>query len=334
MRRAAAATALAALLAVGAPVAAGDPEIAAVVIEPGPVGTRALVGASGELFRPDGVGVYRRQGLGGVAIDVELAVFAGGRLFAAGRRAPVFEFDGQVWRQHRLGENGRSRTSSGGGLPAIAIRRQIFVFDGGRWVRAAAARVWPHVIWVASPRRYFVADDGGGLLRVDGKRATAVRTGLAEGDRIVHFAGTPGRSLLAVSEAGVVLDVGSGGTARPIALPPGLESLAVSATCSQRDGTAVLVGVVEDAAASVRDAVVVAVKARSAAEIHRAPLTAGDRPAACASDAGGGLMWVSRAGQAWIRPAGGEWTARRAALTPPPAARPGPAPGKRPARSR
>ncbi|MBP8806609.1 MAG: hypothetical protein KBG48_01315 [Kofleriaceae bacterium] len=210
-RRLAVALALAAALASGASAA----PLAAIAAAPDPWAA-TLLGPSGQVWRPDGQGGWDQVGAGGAAADVRGAVVADGPV-VVGKAAPMYRHDRDAWHAVRLGERGKTLAGTGP-RAAVAIGRQVFVWSGQRWVRAATAPAPITALWAASDKQLYVA--GADVVwRLRGKalvpHATVAVRGFATGVGAGAWAVTADGALYDVARRSAVPVAGSAG---PIAI--------------------------------------------------------------------------------------------------------------------
>jgi hypothetical protein len=148
------ATTLAVLCAAARPSAAGD--LAAIVDDAADVRKATLIGPSGQVYEPDGAGAWVHRVPGGVAADVTAAMRLGGSIVVTGRAAPMYAFDGKLWRATPIGQRGRVMVAAGP-APCIAIGAQIFIFEKKGWVRVATAPAPITALWAGSKGNLRVA---------------------------------------------------------------------------------------------------------------------------------------------------------------------------------
>lgn len=269
-----------------------------------------LVGPSGQLWLPDGAGAWELRGAGGAAADVTGAVRADGSV-VTGKAAPFYRHVAESWHAVRLGERGKTVAGTGP-RAAIAIGRQIYVWNGQRWLRAATAPGPVVALWAASDTKLYVAGTTD-VWRLQGKRlvphATVSLRAFADG-------ATP--TPWAITADGALYDPVRK-TTTPVALGG---SAATVAHVAEADGVAWLL-------ARRADAWVVARLDRTGwTEIAGPGLAPTDEIAGFAVAAGRGPMIVTRAGQVWLR-AADVWrpgALRVQAVSP----RPGPGPARSP----
>ena len=132
-----------------APVGPAPLALAAVTAADGDVRTTRLIGPSGQVYEPDGAGTWTRRIGGGVAADVTAAFQLGPQLVVTGRGAPMYTFDGNLWRAAPIGQRGRVVTGAGS-LPAVAIGTQVFVRDKQTWLRVGTAPAPITAVWATS----------------------------------------------------------------------------------------------------------------------------------------------------------------------------------------
>ena len=139
--------ALALLGLAGQPASADD--LAAIVDDATDVRKSTLIGPSGQVYEPDGAGAWVKRVPGGVAADVTAAMRLAGRIVVTGRAAPMYAFDGKLWRVTPIGQRGRVVVATGP-TPCLAIGSQIFQHDKQGWVRVATAPAPITALWAAS----------------------------------------------------------------------------------------------------------------------------------------------------------------------------------------
>lgn len=148
------ATALAVLCAATAPAVAGD--LAAIVDDTVDVRKATLIGPSGQVYEPDGTGAWIHRVPGGMAADVTAAMRLAGNIVVTGRAAPMYAFDGKLWKAAPIGQRGRVLVAAGP-VPCIAIGAQIFVFEKKGWVRVATAPAPIVALWAGSKTNLRIA---------------------------------------------------------------------------------------------------------------------------------------------------------------------------------
>jgi hypothetical protein len=301
-----AATIALALAAAIAP-AAADP-LAAATTPGDDVRRTLLVGASGQVWQPDGQGGWTRTAAGGVAADVR-GVIVADDLVIAGRATPLYRRHDDAWYGLRLGERGKTFVGTGP-RPAVAIGKQVFVHHRGSWTRVATADRPVVALWAASDRKVYVATDRA-VLRLAGKKLVTHQP-----IAVVAFSGaTP----LALGADGALYDIAARG-----ALTPTLDGqpVAADAATTAADGTPWLLG------RAGADRVLVR-RTRAGWERRPPPPLADDAIVHLAIDPAGRIIVVTAAGAIHLAGADGTWT--RGSLTTRLAEpRPGPGPARMP----
>jgi hypothetical protein len=285
------------------------------------VAQRILVGESGQLYWPQTDGTWRRDRAGGVAVDVRGATRVGDVVYAVGPHTPLFERRDGVWHVRELSVHGRMRVASHGALPALAVRNQVYVFAAGIWVRFGPARARIAALWAASRKQVFVADDRGEIARSDGHGWVTLRGPKLAHDAVTQFLGGRGSSLYAITDAGNLWLLRKNQIS-PVVAPAELSGLRAEVGCATDGDRAVFVG------ASGGDPPttwhVLAVDQAEPAPIATLPAPSPEDPyAACAADATGGLLIVTRSGRVHVRAADGVWRESQV-VTEPPAPAPSP----------
>jgi hypothetical protein len=287
--------------------AAADP-LAAAATSPDDVRRTILVGPSGQVWEPDGLGGWTRTAGGGVAADVRGAIVVDD-LIVAGAATPLYRRRDDGWYGLRLGERGRTVLGTGP-RAAVAIGRQIFVHDRGAWTRVATADRNVVALWATSERKLYVATDRA-IFRLAGKKLVSHLPIAA-----TAFAGaTP----LALTADGAVHDVTTRAALAPTADG---QPVIVEAAATAADGTPWLVGRIATERVLVR-------RTRAGWERRPAP-PLGDEPVVeLAIDRAGRVIIVTAAGAVHLAGEDGTWT-RGTLTTRLPSPKPGPGPARMP----
>jgi hypothetical protein len=302
------------------------------------IDTTILVGSSGQLYHRADDGSWRRRAAGGLSADLRGAARdPGGSLIAAGASSPVFRFEADAWHARPAPNRGEVGAPAPGSSPVVAIGRNIYLLDQGRWQRLAGAPRPMRLVWAAGSKRIWVADAQGGLYRSTGGGFQPVRTGLPSGEAIAAIAGAAEAELYALSASGTLLALRPG-AATPVAVPPELAGLRIDAI-GPAPGGIVLAGAITVAAGTggaggERPVLLRAAKGKLALDGDRPALPAGEPAAALLADAAGGVLIAGAHGHLLVRRVPTDpWTQTAVSgALPPGAARS--FPGALPARSR
>ncbi len=247
-----------------------------------------LVGPSGQVWEPDGQGGWTRSAGGGVAADVRGALMTD-ELVVGGKATPFYRRHDGAWYGLRLGERGKTQVGTGS-RPAVAIGKQVFVWNRGAWTRVATADRPVVALWAESDRKVFVATDRA-VFRLAGKKLVS-HLAVA----VVAFAGpTP----LALAADGTVRDVAAKAT-----LTPTVDSqpVVVETVAGAPDGTPWLVGRLGTDRVLVR-------RTRAGWERRPAPpLAADDAVVHLAVDGAGRVVIATAAGAVHVAAEDGTWS--------------------------
>ena len=297
-----------ALALAGTGAAHADP-LAAATTPADDVRRTILVGPSGQVWDPDGQGGWTRTAGGGVAAEVRGALVVDD-LVIAGKATPFYRRDAGVWYGLRLGERGKTVVGTGA-RPAVAIGKQIFVWNKGSWTRLGTADRAVVALWAASDRKVFVATDRA-VLRLAGTKLVTHQPLAA-----LTFAGpTP----VALTADGVVHDL----TTRA-ALAPTSDGVPVVAerVAAPPDGTPWILG------RAGADRVLVR-RTRAGWEGRPPPpLSTDDLVVHLAVDPAGRAVIVTAGGAVLLAAEDGTWT-RGTLTTSLPLGKPGPGPARMP----
>ena len=280
--------------------------ITAVVEGKGDVDSVILIGRSGQAYMPQGSGSWKRDGVGGVSVDVGAATMIDKKLYVAGERTPLFKKTGGVWSAHHLPNRGEMTVGVGGSAPVIGIRSHIYTITQKRWKRiAATGKGSITAIWASTNQRVYVGTSEGEIKRFIGKASNKVTHTLAKDDTLVGLYGAPGKELYGVSKLGVVLAI-SAKTSTVVSIPDALAGLVVQVAGAAEDGTVWIAGTAgTDPAKPVL------------AQLSKSTLTlAEELPALDPDDhftvvyagTGGGLLVATAAGVVRIRAEDGTWS--------------------------
>lgn len=169
-----------------------------------------LVGASGQLYAPIAPGHWQRTIAGGVAAHITSAVrLRPDRVMIAGARSPLYRMVNGVWHGVRLPRRGQLLLATHGGIPILAIGRQLYRWNSDAWTKVAWTRGTPSAIWASSTERIYVALGKGAIDKWHKGRWSRIGNSLAADDTVVHFEGVPGKALYALANTGAILDVGA-----------------------------------------------------------------------------------------------------------------------------
>jgi len=305
--------------------------VTAIAAARGDLHATILVGRSGQVYLPDEAGGWRRDRPGGVADDVVGALRgADGTLYVVAGRAPLYARVDGVWRLHSLGVRRRARASTTDGIPIVVAGRQLFTLEGDRWRRlglAPTSRV--QALWAASATRIYLALDNGSMRRRSGRTWTTLEAVMPETERVAMLTGIPGRLLVAIGDAGTIMNVGAT-TATPIAIPAALTGFQPTAAGSDGHRHIYLAGPVAAAAGAAPRSMLALLDARGTLQVAGPlPALAGDdRYTVVLPGHAGAVLVASYHGVVAVRDADGAWVHRSVITTiepvPPDAAR-GPA---------
>lgn len=289
-----------------------DPEspppvsVTAVLDGDGDVASVVLIGRSGQLYRPQGSSSWKRDGVGGVSVDVGAAAVVGKQVFVAGERTPLFKQKKGVWYAHHLPNRGTMVVGVGGSAPVVGIRSHIYTIAQKRWKRmAATGKGSITAIWASTNKRVYVATSEGKLKRYNGKASNTITHPLGKDDTVVHLYGAPGKQLYGVSEAGVVLDIGAK-KATAVSIPDDLAGLVVQAGGAQSDGTVWIAGLVGTDAPRP---VLARLSRDTLSLVEELPAMApGDRYTVVYPGSKGDLLMATAEGTVRVRAEDGTWT--------------------------
>jgi hypothetical protein len=155
-----------------APAAAqGGPQLAALAPPPSPAddARRAVpIGPSGEVYEPDGKGVWVRRQQITTATTISLAARAGGAVVALGDGV-VYRLAPNGWSAIRLAQKDKAKLAAGWSA-AAAVGRQLLALDRMIGGEPAKLGVAPGEVLLLGAGRSIVAATDRGLLRIDGAR--------------------------------------------------------------------------------------------------------------------------------------------------------------------
>ncbi len=192
------------------------------VSAPGGVGHSLLVGPSAELYRAIEPGIWGRVDRGGFAGEVQRVLHVGGELHAAATRAPLYRLTAaSTWSVLPLAKRGGAVVGGLGGEPAVALGRQLYVGESGRWARAIAAPAQLTALWASRGQRLYAATSDGAVWRSEGRRWRAIGGRFVAGEHGVAFAGIPGSMLVVLTSKGRLLRVGDEHEALNASAPAG-----------------------------------------------------------------------------------------------------------------
>lgn len=203
----------------------------------------SLIGPSGQIYRHDGAGTWKRHGLGGVATDVDGAIRTpSGAIFVTGSDAPIYRLDGQrdraTWHVHRLPNRGPAHAPGPDSEPVLSIGRHIYTWKATGWTRLTGTRSRITALWGHAQRRQqtvTAATESGKVLRITASSQKVLRNAPGPSDPVVMFFGRHNLTLFAATRGGALLEVRARAL-RPVTLAPSARGLSVHTGMVDRDG--------------------------------------------------------------------------------------------------
>lgn len=311
-------------------------------IDRGSVEQAILVGPSGQLYRPDGSGLWHRQVAGGVAADVRAALSPSpDQVFVAGERSPLYRLTQGRWDALHSTRRGRITAASDGGVPVLVVGRHLHIWRDGAWAAIAQARARVRAVWASSPTRVYVSLANGAMDKWSKGRwiRTPTPSGSLLGDG--RFVGRSGKKLFMLADTGAILEVGAR-RAVAVALAADLSGvLSAHAGAVDSAGDLWIVGTYGPGAgsasadgtdaepAATRDSDTAAErmvllhypadgKGRALSLVEPLPMVdASDVVTVLVRDDAGAMLLCTRGGQVHVRSASGAWSPARIATAVP-----------------
>jgi hypothetical protein len=314
---------LAALLVLCASsIAAAEPTVynvdlrAAITADAG-IDATILVGSAGQLYRPSGSDQWRREAIGGVAIDLRQTIASSDTIYAVAEHTPMFRHRRGSWHVSPLPNRGSIVMGVGGGVPSLAIGKHVYLLRKQKWVRQNSAKRDITALWAASTKRVYVGTASGEIKRLNGRRWNDVTAKLGSGDRVVSLLGIAGKQLLAITRDGLVLEVGAT-TAKPLVAPANLTGFDIRLSCPGNvHGAALLLAATQSSAGDQRLVLIAADAGKLTLVDDVDPAREGDEFTILATDSSGAILLASRRGEVRLRDPSGQWRGGVVVATPP-----------------
>ena len=289
---------------------------AAITTEAG-VEATILVGAAGQLYRPSGGDQWRRDAIGGVAVDLRQSIADKDAIYAISAHTPMFRHQRGNWHVAPLPNRGPIVMAAGGGVPSLAVAKHIYLLRKQRWVRLASARRNITALWAASTKRVYIGTSSGEIQRLNGGRWNDVTARLGNDDRVVALLGTGGKQLLAITRDGLVLEVGAK-SAKPLPAPADLTGFDIILSCPDRTrGGALLLALTHNSAGEQRTVLIAADSGKLIVIDEVPPGQPDDGFTVLATDKSGSILVVSQRGAVHLRDPSGNWRVGKVIAEPP-----------------